>query len=164
MTKFALSGPLILLAFLAVGPQAVGVQQEPLGFGDLIEVADAVVAVEVLSTDYTATASDGPMSATAKVLKVVKGPFKDGSTLNFMETAWVGPAYQKGEYRILFLEKTKATDFPKTTEWRILTNSYARTDFFINKDSIARLSPDYLKSFLREIQDLKTKPKKVTFR
>lgn len=164
MSRLVLGGPLILASLLAVGPQAVGMQQERRGFGDLIALADAVVAVEVLSTDYTATASDGPMLAAARVLKVVKGPFKNGKTFNFMETAWVGPAYQKGEYRILFLEKTKPTEFPKTTEWRILPNSYARTDFFINKDSVTALSTDSLRAFLKELQDLKTNPKKVTFR
>jgi hypothetical protein len=47
------------------------------------------------------------MAATAKVLKVLKGRLTTGKQFSFTETAWVGPSYQKGEYRILFLEKAK---------------------------------------------------------
>lgn len=163
MTKLASSGLLILMAFLAKGSETIAVKQEQRAFEGLIAAAEAVVAVEVLSTDYTATPSDGPMVAAARVLKVVKGPFTDGKKFTFTETAWVGPTYQKGEYRILFLEKTKPTEFPRTTEWRILSNLQARTDFFIEKDSVPTLSTESLESFLKKLQESKPRPKKVVF-
>ena len=163
MTKLASSGPFILIAFLAMGSETIAVKQEQRAFEGLIAAAEAVVAVEILSTDYTATPSDGPMVATARVLKVVKGPFTAGKTFNFMETAWVGPTYQKGEYRILFLEKTRPTEYPRTAEWRILSNLHARTDFFIDKDSVPALTAESLESFLKKLQESKPRPKKVVF-
>lgn len=163
MTKPASSGLLILMALLAMGSEPVPVNQEQRAFDGLIAAAGAIVAVEILSTDYAATASDGPMVAAARVLKVVKGPFSDGKKFSFTETAWVGPTYQKGEFRILFLEKTKPTEFPRTTEWRILSHLHARTDFFIEKNSVPALSTESLKSFLKKLQESKPTPKKAVF-
>ena len=79
----------------------------------LLAAAEAVVAVEIVSTDYTATAADGPMVAAAKILKVLKGPLAPGKDLRFSETAWVGPTYQKVS-RILFLEKAAILGIPET--------------------------------------------------
>ena len=45
--------------------------QEQLTFVGLMAAAEAVVAVEILSTDYTLTAKDGPMVATVRVLKEI---------------------------------------------------------------------------------------------
>jgi len=152
-----------MIAFLVLGSRNPAAAQEQRAFEGLIAAAEAVVAVEILSTDYTATPSDGPMVAAARVLKVVKGRLTAGRKFNFTETAWVGPTYQKGEYRILFLEKTKPTEFPRTTEWRILSNLYARTDFFIEKDSVPALSTESLESFLKKLQESKPRPKKIVF-
>jgi len=163
MTKLASSAPLILMAFLAKGSETIAVTQEQRAFEGLIAAAEAVVAVEIVSTDYTATASDGPMVAVARVLKVVKGPVTHEKTFMFAETAWVGPTYKRGEYRILFLEKTRPTEFPRTTEWRILSNLDARTDFFIEKDSVPSLSTESLESFLKKLQESKPRPKKIVF-
>lgn len=163
MTKLASSGPLILMAFLTMGSETPAMKQEQAALDGLIKAAEAVVAVEILSTDYSATPSDGPMVAAARVLRVVKGPFTGGRTFNFTETAWVGPTYQKGEYRILFLEKTKPTEFPRETDWRILSNLHARTDFFIEKDSVPSLSTESLESFLKKLQETSPRPKKVVF-
>ena len=159
------SSALILVAFLVLGSRTSAVTQERLAldFTGLIAAAEAVVAVEILSTDYTATPSDGPMSAAAKVLKVLKGPLITEKKFSFWETAWVGPAYQKGEYRILFLEQAKPAESGKTTRWWILSNLYARTDFFIEKDSIPALSAESLESFLKQIQESRPRPKKVMF-
>jgi hypothetical protein len=156
---------IILIAFLVLGSPTKAVTQEQpgLGFSGLTAAADAVVAVEILSTDYTATPSDGPMMAYARVLKVVKGPLSIGNRFSFWESAWVGPAYQKGEYRILFLEQAKPTESAKTARWWILSNLYARTDFFIEKDSIPALSAESLESFLKQIQESRPRPKKVMF-
>lgn len=156
---------LILVAFFVLGscPRAVTQETRGPGFLTLITAAEAVVAVEILSTDYTATPSDGPMVAEAKVLKVVKGPLTQGKKFSFWETAWVGPSYQKGEHRILFLEQAKPTESRNASRWWILSNLYARTDFFIEKDSIAALSGESLESLLKEIQQSNPRPKKVVF-
>lgn len=156
---------LILVGFFVLGscPRAVTQQQSGSNLTALITAAEAVVAVEILSTDYTATPSDGPMVAEAKVLKVVKGPLTNGKKFNFWETAWVGPAYQRGEYRILFLEQAKPTESRNASRWWILSNLDARTDFFIEKNSIAALSAESLESFLKEIQESSPRPKKVVF-
>jgi hypothetical protein len=49
----------------------------------LLASADAIVAVEIVSTDYAATAADGPMVAAAKVLKVLKGPLTPERQVRF---------------------------------------------------------------------------------
>ena len=154
---------LLLIAILATGSDALAVTQEQ-GFEVLIASAESVVAVEILSTDYTATPADGPMVATSKVLKAVKGDLAAGKTFTFAETAWVGPTYQKGDLRILFLEKPKLSEPHKSAKWRILSSLYARTDFFIEKDSVPALTLESLQSFLRKIQELNPKPKKVVFK
>ena len=165
MIKHASSSALLLVAVFVLGSRTSAVTQErpALNFTSLMTAAEAVVAVEILSTDYTATPSDGPMSAAAKVLKVLKGPLITDKKFSFRETAWVGPAYQKGEYRILFLEQAKPAESGKTTRWWILSNLYARTDFFIEKESIAALSAESLESFLKEIQESRPRPTKVVF-
>jgi len=154
---------LLLIAILATASDALAVTQEQ-GFEVLIASAESVVAVEILSTDYTATPADGPMVATSKVLKAVKGDLAAGKTFTFAETAWVGPTYQKGDLRILFLEKPKPSESHKSAKWRILSSLYARTDFFIEKDSVPALTLESLQSFLRKIQELNPKPKKVVFK
>ena len=163
MIKKVSSSSVILIAFLVLGSRTIAVQQEQRAFEGLITAAEAVVAVEILSTDYTATPVDGPMVAAAKVLKVLKGPLTTGKQFRFTETAWVGPTYQKGEHRILFLEKARLPKFPKATEWRILSHLYAKTDFFIEKGSLSDLSLESLESFLRKIQESKNRPKTIVF-
>lgn len=133
---------------LACPLKAAGQKQRSLE--GLIATAEAIVAVEILSTDYTATPADGPLVAVAKVLKVIKGPFRKGALLRFTETAWVGPTYQKGEYRILFLEQAKSTEVPGTSYWRILSHLYAKENFFIEEHAIPGLSLESLDAFLKE--------------
>jgi hypothetical protein len=118
MIRRSSSSALILVAFLVLGARTNAVTQDRpgLNFTGLIAAAEAVGAVEILSTDYTATPSDGPMMAAARVLKVLKGSLIIGKKFSFWETAWVGPAYQKGEHRILFLEQAKPTEPGKSVE------------------------------------------------
>jgi hypothetical protein len=146
-----------------LGSGTVALGQEGSVSKGLIAAAAAVVAVEILSTDHSATPADGPMVAAAKILKVVKGPLISGKELRFSETAWVGPTYQKGEYRILFLEKAASSEFPRPTDWRILSRLDARSDFFIEKDSLSDLSLDSLEAFLKRIEESKDKRKKAVF-
>ncbi len=123
---------------------------KPRSFEGLIAAAEAIVAVEILSTDYTATAADGPMVAVAKVLKVLKGPLRKGKHIRFTETAWVGPTYRKGEYRILFLEQVKSQGLLRTSPWRILSHLYAKENFFVEEHVVPDLSLETLDAFLRE--------------
>lgn len=163
MTKKASSISALLIAFLMLGSPSFAAEQEQRPFEGLIQAAEAVVAVEITSADYTATPADGPMVAAAKVLKVLKGPLSSRKQFRFTETAWVGPTYQKGEYRILFLQKAGPQEFPRAAEWRVLSHLHARSDFFIEKDSVSDLSLESLEPFLKRIQDSKDKPKRIVF-
>lgn len=154
---------LILLIMLLLGSRIVAMQRQQRSFEGLITAADAVVAVEILSTDYSATPADGPMVAAANVLKSLKGAITLGKKFRFSETAWVGPAYQKGEYRILFLEKVASSEFPAPSKWRILSRLDARTDFFFEKKSLSDLSLESLRSFLKKLHGSGDTPKKVLF-
>ena len=69
----------------------------------LIDQAEVVAAVTILSTNYRATAADGPMYADAKLLKVIKGEPSRAQRIHFGASAWVGPTYSAGQERIVFL-------------------------------------------------------------
>ncbi len=71
----------------------------------LIDEAEVVAAVRILSTDYRATAADGPMYADAKLLKLIKGNRSTPQRIHFGASAWVGPTYHAGEERIVFLAR-----------------------------------------------------------
>src|SRR5919106_1431190 len=86
-----------------------------------------------------------------------------GKEFRFSETAWVGPTYQKGDYRILFLEKAASSEFPRPTDWRILSRLDARTNFFIEKDSLSDPSLESLEAFLKRIEESKDRRKKTVF-
>ncbi len=159
----ALRKAVILVMIWVFALRAIASGEEKSHFGSLVLRADAVVAVEILSTDYSATPADGPMVAVAKVLKVVKGTFAKGHKFRFTETAWVGPTYKKNEYRLLFLEAADSSQRSTAKSWRILSHLCAKLDFFIEKDSIPKLSLQSLESFLREIQDSKRRPAKIVF-
>jgi hypothetical protein len=153
----------LLVALFILGSGTVTPAQERGPLKGLIAAAGAVVVVEILSTDYTATPADGPMVAAAKILKVLKGPLTSGKEFRFSETAWVGPTYQQGEYRILFLEKAASSEFPRPTDWRILSRLDARSDFFIEKGSLSDLSLESLEAFLKRIEESKDGPKRAVF-
>ncbi len=159
----ALRKAVILVMIWVFALQAIASYEEKGHFGSLISCADAVVAVEILSTDYSATPADGPMVAVAKVLKVVKGTFAKDHKFRFTETAWVGPTYKKNEYRLIFLEAVDTSRWSTVKSWRILSHLCAKLDFFIEKDSIPKLSLQSLESFLREIQDSKRRPARIVF-
>ncbi len=153
----------ILVIIWVLALRAIASGGEKGHFESLVLIADVVVAVEILSTDYSATPSDGPIVAVAKVLKTVKGPFAKGNKFSFTETAWVGPTYKKNEYRLLFLETTDSSQGSTAKSWRILSHLFAKLDFFIEKGSIPKLSLQSLESFLREIQDSKCLPARIVF-
>jgi hypothetical protein len=111
----------------------------------LIPAAPIIVVARITKADYSRTSSDGPMIAQAKVLSVIKGNLKKEQSFRFTETAWVGPAYQTGEIRVLFIESAGPNS------WRILSNLYAKTDFFIERDAAPLLNLDSLTSFLGKV-------------
>lgn len=154
----------VLVVFLGVLWQATAVGQEKRPLGDMIKTAGAVVAVEILETDYTATPADGPMIAVARTLKSLRGPLTTGQQFRFTETAWVGPTYRKGENRILFLERSISPEAPRASQWRILSHLYAKDDFFIEPDSIPDLSLESLELFLKNIDFPLIRPQGVIFR
>jgi hypothetical protein len=62
--------------------------------------ADVIVAARILRTDYSRTLADGPMVATAEVVKCIRGKFSPGDTFDFAEAFWWWPDYRekKPEY------------------------------------------------------------------
>jgi hypothetical protein len=132
---------------------------EEAGLTKLISDADAIVAVEILKTDYTATAADGPMYAEAKVLRVIKGPLGINSTLWFGESGWWGPTYSAGERRVLFLQRVTSTDYYSSARWATLHTG--GIDFFFSMDFIEALSGTSLKTFLQQVQEVRRAPLKI---
>ena len=163
MSRSARISTVIVVVFLGFALERTMAAQEQGPFAGLIAAAQAVVAVEILSADYRATPADGPMVAEAKVLKALKGSLARGQTFRFTETAWVGPTYQKGEYRILFLERDKTRKVLRPNPWRILSHLYARNDFFVEKKALPALSLASLESFLKKFEDSKARPGKLVF-
>lgn len=128
----------------------------------LTESAEAVVVVEVQVTDYTATAHDGDMVAEARVLKPLKGPLKSDKTFTFSETAWVGPDYQVGEFRVLFLEIGKSSDESRGKSWQILSDLRAKSAFFIETNAIPDLTLESLEAVLASPKNARTNGLRVT--
>ena len=119
--------------------------QERATLASLVPTAEVIVVAQISDTDYSRTPADGPMTAHAKVLSVVKGRLRRDQSFTFTETAWVGPGYKTGEVRILFIESAAPNS------WRILSNLYAKGDFFIDRDAIPHLNVNSLKSFLQTL-------------
>lgn len=128
---------------------------------ELIDKTDAIAVVEILSTDYTATAADGPMYAEAKVLKVLKGNISSWRKLDFSETGWWSPNYKKGERRIVFLNKVKANDDYYKAKWH--TTYTGSVDFFFDEDALDKLSLASLAEFLKKIQAASSIPPEIEY-
>lgn len=127
----------------------------------LIGRADAIVVIEIVSTDYTRTAADGPMYAEAKVLKVLKGNIPKWRRLRFGETAWWSPAYRDGEHRIIFLNRVTSKDKHYRAKWH--TTYASGVDFFLLEDALEDISQASLLDFLKEIEGAGTTPPKLEF-
>lgn len=125
----------------------------------LITDADAIVAVEILTTDYKATEADGPMYADAKVLKMIKGGLAPGRMLRFGESGWWSPTYRVGERRILFLNRVTSQDYFSAAPWASLHSG--GIDFFFATDSIETLSSASLEAFLKRVQEARRTPLQI---
>jgi len=143
-----LTGLFIGLATLQNG--APGVAQKP-NLASLIPAAEVIVVAKVTEADYSRTASDGPMIARAKVLRSLKGRLRQDQTFGFTETAWAGPNYKASEVRVLFLESGGANS------WRIVSNLFAKVDFFIEPEATPQLTVNLLKSILEKLPALETR-------
>lgn len=128
---------------------------------DLITDADAIVAVEILRTDYTATANDGPMYGDAKILKVIKGRLARESTLRFGDSAWCVPTQGAGERRILPLKRVNSTEYYSSARWAVPCSVSSRIDLLLPLDSIEALSLTSFETFLKEIQEARRTPPKI---
>ena len=114
----------------------------------LIDQAEVVAAVTILSTNYRATAADGPMYADAKLLKVIKGEPSRAQRIHFGASAWVGPTYSAGQERIVFLAPvTGGHGYYKNTRWSSL--EAGKVDLYFARPAIEELSESTLRKFLR---------------
>lgn len=150
-----------VLAGLAAG--TVHAADSTAGLETLLADADLVVMAEILSTDSQATASDGPMSAEAKVLKVVKGRATESDTLRFGAGAWLGPTYKKGELRILFLARMRSGDaYYGNIPWASLETGKA--EVFFAKDAVERCSEETLSNVMKSVRGGGWPPPRVEFK
>lgn len=161
MRTLALTSMLAVLTAMAIPAAKMYAGDKDSGLSKLITEADAIAAVKILSTDYTATASDGPMYAKAKVLKVLKGNVSTWWKLRFGETGWWGPTYKKGERRIVFLGRRGRKDKYFKAKWHTIYTG--GLDFFFAEDSLDSISLKSLSDFLKTTQDLKDTGPKVKF-
>ena len=123
----------------------------------LIDEAEVVAVVTILSTDYRATAADGPMYADAKLLKVIKGELSRARRIYFGASAWVGPTYSAGEERIVLLARVAGGHgYYKNTRWRSL--EAGKVDLYFVRQAIDELSEATLREFLRRLAHTESSP------
>ena len=116
----------------------------------LIDEAEVVAVVTILSTDYRATAADGPMYADAKLLKIIKGDLSRAQRIHFGASAWVGPTYSAGQERIVFLARVAGGHgYYKNARWSSL--EAGKVDLYFLHQEIDELSEATLREFLRRL-------------
>ncbi|MCP4612432.1 MAG: hypothetical protein GY845_27355 [Planctomycetes bacterium] len=161
MEKHTFIAILMTLIPAAICTAKVNAYNKSDGLDKLASEAEAIAAIEILSTDYSATASDGPMYAKAKVSKVLKGNISPWRKLHFGETGWWGPTYKKGQYRIVFLARKNPKDKYFKTKWRTI---YARgVDFLFDQDSLKDISRESLLDFLKKTRQISEARPKIEF-
>ena len=149
---------------LAVAAPPAPLLAGPSGPAAQMAAAEAIVAVEILRTDYRATPADGPMYADARILAVVKGRLVRESIVKFGESGWCGPDYQAGEIRILFLRRVSSPDYFAAASWATDCPPGSRIAVYLSPNALPFLSPSQLRIFLEDMEALaKTPPRlKVT--
>ncbi len=138
-----------------------GVAGSVTGFSVPLADADAVAAVEIVRTDYKATAADGPMYGEARVLAVVKGALPRGAPLRFGETAWCGPTYQVGDLRVLFLRRVTSRAYFSAASWATACRPGDQLNVFFSPDALPLLSLVHLRVYLEDMQTLSKTPPRV---
>ncbi len=161
-TIFAECIAILLLPFLA----ACGSQGAPKAsptLNNLMDRTDVIMAAKILRTDYSRTDKDGPMVATAEVIKCIRGTFSPGDTFDFAETGWWGPDYGEEETRILFLNRLKKRQARASDVHVAWHTAYADSlYFFIPSESLPAFSEDRLESFLKETRALQRSKEKLS--
>ncbi len=151
-----------LLFSIASAIAPLSAQAAPAGLSDLVSEADAIAVVEILSTDYSATAADGPMYAEAKILKTVKGKIRATQRIYFGASAWVGPNFRAGERRIVFLQAVPARhEYYRKARWASL--EAGKIDLFIAAEAVEKYTTKTLSDFLKGQEDASL-PRKAEFR
>ena len=145
----ALAGLLALPCVLGMGV-ARALEEPPslkesLGLERLVDEADLIVLGKIVLTDQTAAAADGPVYAEIRLSRVIKGPKDLVGTIRFGASAWMGPTYQPGEQRIVFLKRVpKDSDYFTNASWSAIDPG--QIDLFYPKTAIFRR---YTESSLR---------------
>ncbi len=139
------------LAFLLVIAPALSFATVSGGLANLPAQADAIAVVEILSTDYTATAADGPLYVESRVLKAVRGALRTGQRFRFGASAWVGPSFQQGQRRVVFLESLPARHaYYGKARWASL--DAGKIDLSIAPEAVERCSVETLTDYIRSIE------------
>ena len=129
------------------------------GLLELVQDAELIAAVKVLSTDDTAMPADGPMYVDATVLKVVKGNLWR-QKIRFGASAWVGPTYRSGEERIVFLNPVvRGHAYYFNARWSSL--EAGKVDVFFVNEALDNCSEASLIEFLRKTEAIGQAPPKV---
>ena len=139
------------LTFLLVMPFALGFAAVPGDLGSLAAQADAIAVVDILSTDYTATAADGPAYVESRVLKTVRGALRTGQRFRFGASAWVGPSFQQGQRRVVFLESLPAGHaYYGKARWASL--DAGKIDLSIASEAVERCTAEALTNYIKSIE------------
>ena len=124
----------------------------------LVGEADVIALGEILSTDDTRMAADGPMYGEVRIFKVVKGALSPA--IRFGASAWVGPTYKEGELRILFLQRIlPGHAYYQDAGWA--TVEAGKLDLFFTEANMDGCSEDSLLSLLRNLQEVASAPPKL---
>ena len=150
-------GILELLTCLSLGLTSSG--QVGLGpYERLVEEADVIAFAEILSTDDTRMAADGPMYGEVRILRVVKGALSPA--IRFGASAWVGPTYKEGELRMLFLQRIRpGHGYYQDAGWASV--EAGRLDLFFTRGGMDGCSEDSLSSFLRGLEEVASDPPRL---
>ena len=136
----------LALAFTTVSA-AAWPQAHPDKLRALVKEAGAIAAVEILSTDYSATPADGPMYAEARVLKRLRGSLPE--RIVFGASAWLGPSYRKGEQRVVFLKRLAGgRDYARKADWTAIETG--AVELFFDPGSLASLTENRLEEYLHK--------------
>ena len=146
-----------VLTYLLLGLTGSG--QTGMGpYERLVGEADVIALGEILSTDETRMAADGPMYVEVRIVKVVKGEMSPA--IRFGASAWVGPTYREGELRILFLQRIPSRHaYYQDAVWAGL--EAGKLDLFFTVGTVDDCSEQSLLSFLKSLEEVASAPPKL---
>ena len=130
----------------AVGMVAATAAAADAALERLVEQADAIVCAQIRSIDTGAMPADGPMIVEATVVKSLNGPLAENAQVRFDASAWMGPTYEPGERRILFLARS---DAPGMAAWASVEVGWL--DLFFLDEDLPACSLDTLAAFLESL-------------